>query len=478
MTGQKRASQPRGGGAITKTLPSPSRRWFGFARSTIGRFVGLAFLCQFLVTGGVLLFVQQASQRTVVAADQQAVQDARDDLLALHRSGGTAALKAEIARRFRSVEGERAVLLLTDPQGRPIDGNLGAWPAGLAADGRWQIMSLYRVGRDEPEPIGVIPLKLKGGGQLLTGMVVSNSLQLARIYEEALSVAFIISLVLALVIAIMLGRILARQVSDIAQTANDVGVGALDRRVPTDGSGDAFDRLGQSINAMLERIDALVTQLRMMTDGLAHDLKSPVTRLISVVEQASAQTRDDTALDALEKVHHEAQTLRSMLTTALLISRTEAGFGGDLLRDTDIGVLLRDVGEVYGPLVEDSGFALTIAAPESLVFPLHRELVSQSLANLIENALYYAQGGDSIALSAGLADGHLLIGVADNGPGIPAENHAAALKRFGRLDPARSKPGSGLGLSLVEAVTRLHHGTVTLADNDPGLRVTLTLRRP
>lgn len=128
--------------------------------------------------------------------------------------------------------------------------------------------------------------------------------------------------------------------------------------------------------------------------------------------------------------------------------------------------------------MEDSGFALTIAAPETLVFPLHRELMSQSLANLIENALYYAEGGDSIALSAALQDGHLLICVADNGPGIPAESHAAALKRFGRLDPARSKPGSGLGLSLVEAVARLHHGTVTLADNGPGLKVMLILQRP
>lgn len=454
-----------------------ANRWFAFARSTVGRFVGLAFLCQFLVTGGVLLFVQQASQRTVVAADRQAVEDARDDLIALYHSGGTAALRNEIGRRFRSIEGERAVLLLTDARGRPIGGNLGAWPASLSADGRWQIMSLYRIGRDDPEPIGVIAVRLKGGGQLLTGMVISNSLQLARIYEEALSVAFIMSLVLALGIAIMLGRILARQVSGIATTANDVAVGALDRRVPTDGSGDAFDRLGQSINAMLERIDALVTQLRMMTDGLAHDLKSPVTRLLSVVEQASGQTKDDTALDALERVHQEAQTLRSMLSTALLISRTEAGFGGDQRRETDVGDLLRDVGEVYGPLIEDSGFSLHISAPDSLVFPLHRELVSQSLANLIENALHYAEGGDNIALNAELRDAVLLVSVADNGPGIAESSHAAALKRFGRLDPARGKPGSGLGLSLVESVARLHHGTVTLADNGPGLLVLLTLRR-
>lgn len=451
---------------------------FGFARSTIGRFVGLAFLCQFLVTGGVLLFVQQASQRTVVAADRQAVEDARDDLIDLYRAGGRAALRTEIGRRFRSIEGERAVLLLTDAQGNALGGNLGAWPAGLAADGKWQTLSLYRVGRDDPEPMGVIALPLKDGSRLLVGMVISNSLQLARIYEEALSVAFVMSLVLALGISIMLGRMLARQVSDIAETAHHVAIGALHRRVPTDGSGDAFDRLGESINAMLERIDALVSQLRMMTDGLAHDLKSPVTRLLSVVEQASGQTRDDTALDALEKVHQEAQTLRSMLTTALLISRTEAGFGGDQRRESDVAQLLRDVAEVYGPLIEDSGFALAVDAPDGLAYPLHRELVSQSLANLIENALYYADGGNRIGLTAALVDDALLIGVTDNGPGIAESARAEALKRFGRLDPARSKPGSGLGLSLVEAVARLHRGSVSLGDNRPGLTVTLTLRRP
>jgi signal transduction histidine kinase len=141
-----------------------------------------------------------------------------------------------------------------------------------------------------------------------------------------------------------------------------------------------------------------------------------------------------------------------------------------------MGDLLRDVAEVYGPLVEESGFTLTVEAPDGLVFPLHRELVSQAIANLIENALKYADGGNAITLTAA-PDADLLITVADNGPGIPASQRDAALKRFGRLDPARGKPGSGLGLSLVEAVTRLHHGEMRLSDNGPGLRVTLHLKQ-
>ncbi len=455
------------------------KRLKGFARSGIGRFVGLAFLCQFLVSGGVLLFVQQASQRAVVAADRETVERLRDELLRVERDHGLPALRRAIKGRLSTVRGERIVLLLTDARGAVQVGNLGAWPATIPYDSPWRTIDLYRVGNDRPEPIGITASNLPGGGHLLTGIATTNSLQLSRIYEEALSIAFVMTLTLTLGIAILLGRVLTRQVSAIADTANAVAVGALHRRVDTDGSADAFDRLGQSINAMLERIDALVTQLRMMTDGLAHDLKSPVTRLLSVVEQASAQTRDDVALDALERVHREAQMLQSMLSTALLISRTEAGFGGDRLCDTDIGAMLRDLEEVYGPLVEDSGFAMRIDAPDLPPFPAHRELVSQALANLVDNALTHAEGGDGIILSAELREGGALlaISVADNGPGIPPDRHDAAMRRFGRLDPSRSKPGSGLGLSLAEAVARLHHGRLLLSDNAPGLRATLLLKR-
>jgi len=455
-------------------------RWIPLVRSSIARFIGLAFLGQFLVTGGALLFVQQASQRTVSAAERAAAGALRADLLAVHRAGGAQALRREIEERFRAAPDERVAILLADGAGQVVAGNLGAWPATVPERTDWQTIDLYRVGRAEPEPIGVVTQPLGDGNRLLTGVVVTSSMQLAAIYEEALSVAFIISLVLTLAIAVILGRLLARQVSAVAETANAVAFGALHRRVETDGSGDAFDRLGDSINAMLERIDTLVSQLRMMTDGLAHDLKSPVTRLVSVIEQASQRTDDETALDALESVRREAETLQAMLSTALLISRTEAGFGSDMLCATDVGDLLRDVAEIYGPLAEESGFTLTVDAPaRPLIFPLHRDLVSQTLANLIENALKYADGGDAIMLGcAEENDGAgLLLTVADNGRGIPPDQRGPALRRFGRLDPARSQPGSGLGLSLVEAVARLHHGDVALHDNAPGLRVTLHMRR-
>lgn len=431
------------------------------------------------MTGGVLLYVQQASQRTVMAAEREAASELRDDLLAIYRAGGSGAVRRDIAERFRTSRDEHVAILLADRQGKALAGNLSAWPATLPERTGWRSINLYRVGRGQPEPIGVVAQPLTDGNRLLTGVVVANSLRLAAIHEEALGIAFAVSLVLTLAMAIILGRILARQVWGIAATAQEVSVGALHHRVETDGSGDAFDRLGQSINAMLERIDNLVSQLRMMTDGLAHDLKSPVTRLMTVIEQASMRTADESALDALEDVRREAETLQAMLSTALLISRTEAGLGGDMLRETDLRKLLADIAEIYGPLAEESGFALAVeAADEPLPFPVHRELLSQAVANLIENALKYAETGDHILLAATAPDARTArISVSDNGPGIATDQHEEALRRFGRLDPARGKPGSGLGLSLVRAVARLHHGVVMLEDAEPGLRVSLELRR-
>ena len=162
-----------------------------------------------------------------------------------------------------------------------------------------------------------------------------------------------------------------------------------------------------------------------------------------------------------------------MLSTALLISRAEAGIGRDRFVDTDIAALLEDLAEVYGPLAEDRGFEIAVEAEPGLHAPLHRELMGQALGNLIENATKYAEGGHRIVIRAAHEAGGIALSVADDGPGIPAERRAEALSRFGRLDPARHVTGSGLGLSLVEAVARLHQGSLALEDNAPGLRAAI-----
>jgi signal transduction histidine kinase len=224
---------------------------------------------------------------------------------------------------------------------------------------------------------------------------------------------------------------------------------------------------------MFGRIEALVSELRVVTDSLAHDLRSPLTRLSATVERAMRETDDEAAIAALERVGYEAETLLAMLSTALQISRAEAGIGRDRFVDTDIGQMIEDLAEVYGPLAEERGFALTTHGGARAV--VHRELVGQALANLVDNAMKYGRPGGAILLSVERSADAVTLTVDDDGPGIPEDQRAEALRRFGRLDPARSAGGAGLGLALAAAVARLHGGTIELGDNAPGLSVRLEL---
>jgi len=450
-------------------------QWRALLRSTTARFVLLAFVLQFLVTGGALLFVQQASQSALAADQRELVGDLRDELVAAWRTGGGDELRRLIGTHLHTTHGAVAVILYAAPDGKPIAGNLGAWPAVITPHTHWRTIVLYRTGSERPEHMGVMATRLPDGSRLLTGHVIESSLQLTRANEEAILAALVAGLAMALLGALVIGRVLSRRIDAVTATAHAVEDGALTERVPIAGSGDAFDMLGRSINAMLDRIEALVSQLRMITDGLAHDLRSPVTRMKVQIERAIMETRDPDALGTLERVSQEAETLLAMLSTALQISRAEAGIGRDRFEAVDVGALLEDLAEIYGPLAEDEGFAIEVSATDELKATLHRESVSQAIGNLVENALRYAEGGSRIWLSANEEHGQLLLTVADDGPGIPPERRAEALKRFGRLDPARHFAGSGLGLSLVEAVARLHDGAIRLDDNHPGLRVELRL---
>lgn len=453
-------------------------RWRALVHSTTARFILLAFGMQLLVTIGVLLFVQQASKHALAAEQRELVGELKDELNEAWRDGGDAELRELIRMRLETTHGAVAVILYAKPDGTPIIGNLDAWPAVVAPRTPWRAIDLYRTASDEPERMGIMANRLPNGDRLLAGHVIESNLQLARVNEEAILAALMAGMALALLGALIIGRLLSRRIEAIASTANAVGEGMLTERVRADGSGDAFDMLGSSINAMLDRIEALVSQLRMITDGLAHDLRSPLTRMRSLIERSIAETRDTATLPALERISQEAETLLKMLSTALQISRAEAGIGRDRFSQVEISALLEDIVEIYGPLAEEEGFEMEASAPAGLQATLHRELVSQALGNLIENALKYAEGGTRIVLRGSEERGRLLLEVADNGPGIPPEDREEALERFGRLDPARHIAGSGLGLSLAEAVAKLHDGRLAMVDNGPGLRVQLFLAGP
>jgi signal transduction histidine kinase len=450
---------------------SARRRPFGSATL---RLVALIFGLQMLVTGGVLLYARSAILQQSMQDQQAFVGELRADLRAWHQRGGNKAVAAQINDRLKSLRGENLLLLLTTAKGKQLAGNIDRWPESLPYNFQWRFVEIFRNGSDRAERIGVSASDLPGGAHLLTGRVAESDLRRTQVTQRVLLVSFLLALPLALLVATATTRLINARIAGIARTATAVGNGDLARRVPLDGSGDGFDRLGQGFNAMLTRIEALVSELRIITSGLAHDLRAPIFRLTTTLESAKTETSDPVALAAMDRVSTEAGVLQAMLATALEISQAEAGIGRDRFAEVDVAEFLADIWELYEPATEAVGIELVIE-PSTGRFRLHRELVAQAIGNLIDNAMKYAAGANRISLAANVSAGRLHLVVADNGTGIPAEQREQALSRFGRLDPSRHAAGAGLGLSLVEAVARLHDGSLALADNEPGLRVEMTL---
>ncbi|MBX9731794.1 MAG: HAMP domain-containing histidine kinase [Sphingomonas sp.] len=436
----------------------------------------MVFAVQILLSGIALTYVYVATSRTVEAEERAIVTELGDDLLTSYRAGGDAALAALIETRLAKDQGE-VVALFIDRNGKIRAGNLSAWPATIGRSTGWRTMTLYRIGGSDPETIGVIAKSLSGQAKLLVGRVIDANVRLLRISIEVIVTALLAAVPLASLLAILLGRFFNQRLRMLNITAAAVAAGNLAQRAPRDGSEDPFDALAGSVNAMLERIELLVGELRIVTDGIAHDMRSPLTRLKAVIEQARQKTSDDAALAALEQVSREADLLLAMLATALQIARVEAGVSHDRFVTVDIETLLSDLVEVFGPSAEEQGVMLVDekrAEPIGKLL-LHRDLVLQSLSNLVENALRYAEGTRVITVSAEPTTEGVCLIVADNGLGIPADRREEAKHRFVRLDPSRHLGGSGLGLALVEAVARLHNGSLVLEDNHPGLRAIMRL---
>lgn len=286
---------------------------------------------------------------------------------------------------------------------------------------------------------------------------------------------------------VLLSRKLLRRIDAITSTSQAIMRGNLSERIPLAGTEDELDRLASSLNAMLDRIEQLMAGLREVSDNIAHDLKTPLTRLRSRAEAAlRAPSSAENYRDALAGTIEEADELIKTFNALLSIARLEAGADGGRPEVFDLSRAVRDVVELYEPVAEGEGMRLEFAGSPELRLHGNRQLVAQAAANMIDNALKYgkpvSKGGCSeakllqatVKVEVRTARGQAEVVVEDHGKGIPASERERVLQRFVRLEASRSKPGSGLGLSLVAAVARLHHGQLRLEDNEPGLRVVLS----
>lgn len=397
-----------------------------------------------------------------------------DALAAIYRSGGVTALAQAISDAQE--DDDSLVAALVDGKGVR---RLGVGPDQLAFPPATESFRIARIGAAgdwarEEAGVAIRPL---GRDWLVSGRLLDDWERAQRTIERALLLAVLLSLVLGICAGLVLTRYVARRLDRIAGAVDAVAAGDLARRVGTEGGGgDAFDRLSLRIDGMLDRIDRLMGELRVVTDSIAHDLRSPIARLRARAEAAATADEPRQREAALAGLIAETDLVMRMLAVLLEISRSEA-VTRDALVPLDPAVLMEEIADLYAPMVEEAGLRFTVALPPAPVAPvgLHRELLSQALANLIDNALRHAGEGGAIALSLEAGQGEVRFSVADRGPGIAAADRAQALSRFGRLDRARSLPGAGLGLALVESVARLHGGRLELGDNAPGLAATIVI---
>ena len=313
----------------------------------------------------------------------------------------------------------------------------------------------------------------RDGFRLMVGRDIRESQQFRRQLLQSLNVGLAVTVFLGLLGGFVFGRGVMRRVEGITSTCRSIMSGDLTRRVPVGNANDELGRLAQNINSMLDQIERLMRGMQQVSDNVAHDLRTPLTRLRSRLEAALRKLEDPQQIDVIESAIADADQLLATFSALLRIARAEAGLQRNFI-PLNLAAIGEDVAEMYGPLAEEKGLSFTAQFEPGLWAKGERNLIAQALANLLDNAIKYSPEGGAVTVVSVLLKGKPAFLVSDTGPGIPDEFKSKVLERLFRMEQSRTSPGSGLGLSLVQAVARSHNLEMKLEDNHPGLRVTLT----
>ncbi|WP_339833633.1 HAMP domain-containing sensor histidine kinase [uncultured Parvibaculum sp.] len=402
-----------------------------------------------------------------------------------YRQGGLPLLVHTVIQRSR--DPGQSLYLVLDPAGRVLAGTLDARPGVEPGADGWFDFNYNRKTLDgtEVKAARARAFFLQEGYYLLVGRDVQERREIESLITNALIWAIGLTVALGLAGGLFMSRNMLARVDDINRSSRDIMEGDLSQRLPIAGTGDELDQLGRNLNAMLDQIEALMTGMRQVTDNIAHDLRSPLNRLRNRLEVTLMQEASPADYrHALERTIAEADSLLGTFNALLMIARAEAGSLREAMTWVDLAAIVSDAAELYEPVAEQSNLTLHVEVEEGLQIRGNRELLSQATANLLDNALKHGLPQDadtdrSVTVSARPDPERpgrgVVLAVADHGVGIPAGERHHVLERFVRLEASRNTPGSGLGLSLVAAVTRLHGGRIELEDNHPGLRVSLHL---
>jgi signal transduction histidine kinase len=433
---------------------------------------------------GVLLSVYWMSADFVERQTQATLEAEIAGLAEQYAQRGLSGLVQIVAARSAGDRGDGNLYLVTNADGHPLAGNITGWPEGTpVAPGpvSFRVASKGE-GATRTRPAQGALIVIPDGYRLLVAHDISD----AALYRERIKMTLVwsglVALVAGLIGGAVMSRNLLRRVEQVNRTAERVMSGDLADRVPLKGTRDEFDQLAANLNNMLDQIERLMAGMREVSDNIAHDLRTPLARLRARLElslianqnipgQNTNGPEDGAQTEAVRAAIDEADRLLATFNALLNIAEAESGARRNQAEPLDLAQTARTAAELYEPVAEEKGCALRLDVEPGIMIRGDRHLLSQAVANLLDNALKY--GGGEVRLSAHQQDGRAALEVSDTGPGIPEDEREAVFDRFVRLEPSRSTPGNGLGLSLVRAVARLHNGTVALADNHPGLKVRL-----
>lgn len=453
-----------------------------FVRTTAFK-LSLLYVAVFTVMSGVLLVY--VSESTEDLMSEQVVQSVDAELKGLsdvYIRGGIRDLVETIDDRTRHPDA--SLYLLMDFSGNALVGNISRLPTIVLeeADGGLRRVRYTRLGEGTQEierQAMVRTFELRGGFRLLVGRDLGDQLRFSNLLANALRLWLVVVVVMAVITWLFVSRRVMKRIDDISASSRMIMNGDLTERLSLAGTNDEFDRLAVNLNDMLDRIEVLMQSMKDVTDNIAHDLKTPLTRLQTRIETALREASSEEGYrGALESTLNETDHLLRIFNALLRIARVESMAPGSVMEPTDLKRLVAEIAELYEPLVEDEGGRLETHIPEGLTAVCNRDLISQVLVNLIENALKYGRpdnGEIVIRLSAKEKDGRVDLTVDDNGPGIPDKDLDRVMDRFVRLEESRSEPGTGLGLSLVKAVARLHGGDLRFKNEDVGLSARIDL---
>ena len=438
----------------------------------------LALLYMVLFAGSVLLLLGFIYWSTVRFMSQQLDTTIETEIVGLaerYRDRGLNGLVRTIQERLERSSDSSAIYLLASPSFRPLAGNLARWPEGLPSTDGWLEFNL-----DDPAA-GLVDLNargrvfiLQGNFKLLVGRDVRELQATQQLIERALLWGLAITVGLALAGGFMLSRTLLRRLEEINTTSREIMAGDLSRRIPVRGRQDDFDQLAGNLNAMLDEIERLMDGIRHVSDNIAHDLRTPLTRLRQRLESLVGDFPEHSQhRGQIEQTITDADQLLNTFSALLRIARIEAGTHRTRFVTVELGDLVKDAADLYSAIAEDAGLEFSFWSANVATIEGDKDLIFQAITNLLDNAVKYTPAGGQVELSLRQEEDRVVLCVADNGPGIPESERTSVTRRFYRLERSRTTPGSGLGLSLVAAVAGIHQAEFSIEDNNPGLRAVL-----